>query len=56
VGDGAGMLLCYDLLRGQLSYGLGASSEGAVRCITIADGLLVAGGEDGNALVWDFGI
>ena len=53
IGDGEGMMYCYDLKDGQLKYGLGASSQGAVRCITMAGEKLVACGEDGNILVYD---
>ena len=53
IGDGAGMLYCYDLKDGQLRYGLGASSKGAVRAVTMAGDKIVAAGEDGNILVYD---
>ena len=68
VGDGAGMLYCYNPERGTgfdaggaddhkaLCYGLGASEEGAVRALVVAPqlGQVVAGGEDGNALVFQY--
>ena len=56
VGDGSGMLSCFDVARGQLCYGLGASEQGAVRCIIPAKDFsqVVTGGEDGKALVFSF--
>jgi len=56
VGDGAGMLYCFDVHRGQLCYGLGASEQGAVRCVVPAKDFsqVVTGGEDGKALVFSF--
>jgi len=39
-----------------LCYGLGACEEGAVRALVVAPqlGQVVSGGEDGNALVWQY--
>lgn len=56
VGDGAGMMHCYDVTRGQQCYGLGASEQGAVRCIVPVNDYsqIVTGGEDGKALVFSF--
>jgi hypothetical protein len=64
-GDGVGMLHCHHLIpnaeeleaRGSdngLVYGLGASSQGAVRSIHCLSGKIVTAGEDGKALVFDY--
>eukprot|EP01034_Spumella_vulgaris_P031274 gene31274-38641_t len=60
-GDGAGNLLCHSLLDAPLDqpndclrYGLGASSTGAVRAICCLSGKVVAAGEDGNVVVFDY--
>lgn len=52
--DGAGLLCCYDLSSAEMTYGLGASSKGAVRCVGISENRLFACGEDGNVLIYDF--
>jgi hypothetical protein len=56
-GDGRGMLLVHDIMGGEngcLKYGLGASSRGAVRCLTCVDHNLVACGEDGKVLLYSY--
>jgi hypothetical protein len=53
-GDGMGMMLCYDIIRGELKYGLGACQNGAVRSIHCIDGKIVCGGEDGRAMVYAY--
>ena len=40
IGDGNGMLYCYNLTTGNLEYGIQASSSGAVRAITMVDNIL----------------
>lgn len=52
-GAGDGMLLVHDLASGKLKFGLGANAAG-VRCIELADNVLVAAGDDGNALTYHF--
>ena len=52
--DGAGLLCCYDLATAEMTYGLGASSKGAVRCVGVSEKQLFACGEDGNVLIYDF--
>ena len=54
-GDGAGQLLCHDLVSGAPLWAVGANTA-AVRCIAVADGgsRLVVAGDDGKALVFDF--
>ncbi len=56
VGDGAGILSCFDVVRERLCYGLGASSFGAVRSVVAAHAVaqVVTGNEDGNALSFRF--
>jgi hypothetical protein len=60
-GDGEGTLLCHQLLASEfdypqncLKYGIGASSQGAVRTIDCINGKVVTSGEDGNVLVFDY--
>ena len=57
-GDGVGMLYCYDINgtdSGEigLKYGIGASEQGAVRCLLSFDtgDKIAACGEDGKILV-----
>lgn len=50
------MLYCYDLSTGEMNYGLGASSQGSVRCMAVVGdpvGHLAVCGEDGNVLIFD---
>ena len=53
-GGGDGMLLAHDrksaVPGGGLLWGLGASSQGAVRAIGVSKGKLIAAGDDGNVL------
>ena len=55
-GGGDGMVLAHDLKQAQgsqgLLWGLGASSQGAVRAIGITARHLVAAADDGNVLVY----
>jgi hypothetical protein len=67
-GGGDGMLFAHDLRTSQsakgtggLLWGLGASSQGAVRAIGVGGGgaggagaRLIAAGDDGNVLMYDF--
>lgn len=58
-GDGSGMVYCYDTIghSGEigLKYGVGASGQGAVRCILPVGGRkVVAAGEDGKILVFSY--
>ena len=48
------MLYCYNLTTGNLEYGIQASSSGAVRAITMVDNHVVACGEDGNVLIYEY--
>eukprot|EP00658_Telonema_sp_P-2_P045856 TRINITY_DN3387_c0_g1_i1.p3 TRINITY_DN3387_c0_g1~~TRINITY_DN3387_c0_g1_i1.p3 ORF type:complete len:108 (+),score=23.48 TRINITY_DN3387_c0_g1_i1:574-897(+) len=52
-GGGDGMLLAHDLDQGRLLYGLGAN-QAAVRCIGTSGDRMVAAGDDGNAIVYEF--
>ncbi len=56
VGDGEGMVFCYNAIEAKLCYGLGASSSGAVRCIEPVPGKseIVTGAEDGKVLRFEF--
>lgn len=60
-GDGVGTLLCHHLIeddidnhRAALKYGLGASAAGAVRAIHCIGDKVVAAGEDGKAMVYEY--
>lgn len=60
-GDGMGTLLCHHLLESELDYprtclkyGIGASEVGAVRAINCLNGKIVAAGEDGNVMIYDY--
>eukprot|EP00598_Pedospumella_elongata_P003017 CAMPEP_0184985178 /NCGR_PEP_ID=MMETSP1098-20130426/13979_1 /TAXON_ID=89044 /ORGANISM="Spumella elongata, Strain CCAP 955/1" /LENGTH=458 /DNA_ID=CAMNT_0027509255 /DNA_START=1 /DNA_END=1373 /DNA_ORIENTATION=- len=60
-GDGMGTLLCHHLLESELDYprsclkyGIGASEVGAVRAINCLNGKVVAAGEDGNVMIYDY--
>lgn len=52
-GAGDGHLHVHDLSTMSLLYGLGAN-EAAVRGIGCTDDALIAVGDDGNAIVYDF--
>ena len=52
-GSGDGLMLFHSVRSSKLLYGLGAN-EGAVRCIDAAKKIVVASGDDGNALVFEF--
>ena len=52
-GGGDGILLVHDMTNGKLLYGLGAN-QGAVRCIAGTGNKMIAAGDDGNALVYEF--
>jgi hypothetical protein len=56
VADGVGMVFCYDLSTSELMYGMGACSEGAVRCMGMVgydQSFMYACGEDGNVLLYE---
>lgn len=53
-GGGDGSLLCHDLGAGKLLWGLGASSQGAVRAVGVKGGRLATAGDDGKCLVFGF--
>jgi hypothetical protein len=63
--DAAGMVLCYDIVGEYvddkttssgcgLRYGLSASSRGGVRAIGCVGGKLIAGGDDGKVLMYEY--
>ena len=52
-GGGNGWLLVHDTKTGKCLYGLGANAA-AVRCIFPSSEFLVAAGDDGKAMVYDF--
>ncbi|CCW61661.1 unnamed protein product [Phytomonas sp. EM1] len=52
-GAGNGWLLVHDALTGDCCYGLGANTA-AVRVIFASPTLMVAGGDDGKATVYDY--
>jgi len=52
-GSGDGMLLVHDIKTSELLYGLGANAAG-VRCIEVTEQLLIAAGDDGNAITYVF--
>eukprot|EP00941_MAST-03F_sp_MAST-3F-sp1_P004419 g4419.t1 len=52
-GGGDGLLLVHDLKNGKLCYGLGAN-RAAVRCIETTERKLIAAGDDGSAIVFEF--
>jgi WD40 repeat protein len=56
VGDGSGILSCFDVVAGRLCYGIGASSTGAVRCIIPIsnNSQIVTAGEDGKLLFFTY--
>lgn len=57
-GDGAGMLMCYDVLKNgkdALKYGLGACERGAIQSIScLGDAEVVCACEDGNVMVYSY--
>lgn len=53
-GGGDGMLLVHDLGSMRLLYGLGCCSVGAVRCVVAGRRRLTVGGDDGNAMLYNF--
>lgn len=59
-GDGAGMLYCYDVIGKDsrevgLKYGIGASEQGAVRCLLPTENNKIAAcGEDGKVLIFQY--
>ncbi|KAJ8604081.1 hypothetical protein CTAYLR_001792 [Chrysophaeum taylorii] len=52
-GAADGALLCHDVKTGDCCWGLGAN-RGAVRAVDARPDALIAVGDDGNALLWDF--
>ena len=52
-GSGDGLMLFHNARTSKLMYGLGAN-QGAVRCIDATPGYVVASGDDGNAMVFEF--
>mmetsp|Transcript_21104 Transcript_21104/g.50074 ORF Transcript_21104/g.50074 Transcript_21104/m.50074 type:complete len:448 (-) Transcript_21104:17-1360(-) len=52
-GGGDGSLLVHDLSTGGSLYGLGANQH-AVRCVDATATTLIAAGDDGNCLLYDF--
>ena len=52
-GGGNGNVLVHDLINGSCLYGLGATKNGAPRCISLvgAQALAVAG-DDGNCMIY----
>jgi hypothetical protein len=52
-GAGDGMLLVHSLVDGSVKYGLGAN-RAAVRCIGLASDALLASGDDGKVLIYNF--
>lgn len=53
-GGGDGVLLVHDLGSRRLLYGLGCCSAGAVRCAVAGERRLTIGGDDGNAMLYQF--
>lgn len=55
-GGGDGMILVHDVARGamRLLYGLGCCSAGAVRCVVAHGNRMLVGGDDGNAMMYNF--
>ena len=52
-GGGDGILLFHDVKRGKLLYGLGAA-QGAVRAVACTPERVVAAGDDGKCLVFEY--
>jgi len=53
VGDGRGLVKCFDVRNGQERYTLEAGSN-AIRCLGATETSLVCAGDDGNAVIFDF--
>lgn len=57
-GDGAGMLIVYDVLRNHICYGLSSSSGGPIKTITTTTrrgcNVVTTAGEDGNVLFYRY--
>lgn len=52
-GGGTGNILVHDLTHGRCLYGLGATSNGAPRCISlVGTQRLVVAGDDGNCMMY----
>lgn len=54
-GGGDGLVLVHDLTHGALRYGLGAN-RAAVRCLWADRHLMVAAGDDGSIIAYDYGV
>jgi F-box/WD-40 domain protein 7 len=52
-GAGNGMVLCHSLVEGRALYGMGAN-QGAVRCLATQGEHMVAAGDDGKCLMYDY--
>jgi WD40 repeat protein len=52
-GGGDGIMLAHDICTGRVLWGLGANMA-AVRCISFVGSMIVASGDDGKVLVYDF--
>mmetsp|Transcript_5973 Transcript_5973/g.13871 ORF Transcript_5973/g.13871 Transcript_5973/m.13871 type:complete len:211 (-) Transcript_5973:277-909(-) len=53
LGVGRGNVLCLDLQTGDIKYTL-SGGENAIRCLGACASSLVAAGDDGNAVIFDF--
>ena len=57
-GDGAGMLIIYDILRNKICYGLSSSSSSPIKAVTtLSRGerhVVTSAGEDGNVLFYRY--
>lgn len=54
VGDGGGMLYCYNTQSQDLMFGLGGCEGGGIPVVHYTEGKLLSGGEDGKVLVFSF--
>lgn len=52
-GSGDGLLYCHDLASGRILWAVGAGMA-AIRCIGAAGKHLIASGDDGKAIIYDF--
>jgi len=52
LGDGIGSITCHDL-TGAVKYEL-KTAQNAIRCLVETPNVLVCGGDDGNAILYDF--
>lgn len=52
-GSGDGLLYVHDINEGKLLYALGAN-KGAVRCIEATNNKLIAAGDDGKVLIYNY--